>query len=113
MDLSALIKGIFVAFVLQGIMMFHFSPDQLLLATLSCFSYQGCGLVNAKLDEFYWEWPGVLSCLELNLKRSGANFKSLRLMQPESVQLIRQIIHNAEDPTAEAWADTTLLHPVV
>lgn len=43
---------------------------------------QGCGLVNAKLDEFYWEW----------------------LMQPESVQLIRQIIHNAEDPTAEVPA---------
>lgn len=37
-------------------------------------------------------------------------------MQPESVQLIRQIIHNAEDPTAEACTipeDTTLLHPVV
>ena len=27
-----------------------------------------------------------------------------RLMQPESMQLIRQIIHNAEDPTAEAAA---------
>jgi len=49
---------------------------------------QGCGLVNAKLDEFYWEW----------------------LMQPESVQLIRQIIHNAEDPTAEVSALTTTPH---
>ncbi|CAE7514666.1 B''BETA [Symbiodinium sp. CCMP2592] len=49
-------------------------------------SAQGCGLVNAKLDEFFWEW----------------------LMQPESMQLLRQIIHNAEDPTAEmscvVWA---------
>ena len=26
----------------------------------------------------------------------------IRLMQPESMQLLRQIIHNAEDPTAEA-----------
>lgn len=30
--------------------------------------------MNAKLDEFYWEWPGVLSCLELNLKGSGGKF---------------------------------------
>ncbi|CAK8998704.1 unnamed protein product [Durusdinium trenchii] len=49
---------------------------------------QGCGLVNAKLDEFFWEW----------------------LMQPESVQLIRQIIHNAEDPTAEVPAVSASPH---
>lgn len=49
--------------------------------------------MNAKLDEFFWEWHGT---------QLASRVRRPRLMQPESVQLIRQIIHNAEDPTAEA-----------
>ena len=102
------------------------------ICAISDSAPQGCGLVNAKLDEFFWEWHAPKrfhseawgsdflgmrddgsarsSACEVGRDRSSLcsatcwNLQSrpMRLMQPESMQLLRQIIHNAEDPTAEA-----------